>query len=111
MCCRYKGRPHWGKNFDRTFTSTACPLRDVYPNFDLLLKMQAKYDPNKSLEPELMSRVINRAGPVLAPRCAATYQCYCRQDQHCAPGWLCVASKAFPDIKTCKPAGVVARQG
>jgi hypothetical protein len=38
------------------------------------------------------------------PGCAgANKDCFCVKDEHCAPGFACVPSKAFPDYNICKP--------
>jgi hypothetical protein len=45
--CKYDARPHFGKNWARTFTYPRCPVRSKYPQFEDLLKLQAKVDPDK----------------------------------------------------------------
>lgn len=102
-CDRYKGRPHYGKNYDRTFVHPNCPLRDRLPNFDRQLALQAKHDPAKVFEPVLMSQIINRLPNMYGPQCDVKRQCYCTQDRHCAIGFACVPSKAFSEYKVCKP--------
>jgi hypothetical protein len=46
-----------------------------------------------------------RASPPCSfyPRCDLDRQCYCQSDEHCADGYKCVNSKAFPEFKACKP--------
>eukprot|EP00775_Hariotina_reticulata_P005676 gene5676-5914_t len=66
----YNARPHWGKNFDRTFTYPKCSTRAKYPKFNELLKLQSAYDPNKMFESRLFSKVINNEGFKLGPECA-----------------------------------------
>jgi len=43
----------------------------------------------------------------LSPGCDLNKTCFCRTDEHCAAGFKCVASKAFPQYTACKPAGLV----
>ena len=54
---RYNGRPHWGKNFDRTFTHPKCPVRAKYPKFNDMVSMQERYDPTRSFESALFAKV------------------------------------------------------
>eukprot|EP00878_Enallax_costatus_P027539 GHUV01029665.1.p1 GENE.GHUV01029665.1~~GHUV01029665.1.p1 ORF type:complete len:405 (+),score=109.11 GHUV01029665.1:2150-3364(+) len=109
--CKYKGRPHWGKNYDRTFTNPDCPVRDHLPNFDKQIELQAKYDPKKIFEPLLMQSVINRTPPAYSPKCDLHRTCFCKEGSHCADGFECVASYAFPEYKVCKPIGLRAKFG
>ena len=106
--CKYRGRPHWGKNFGRTFTSTACPVRNLYgPGFDALLAAQATYDPGKVYEPPLFAAVVARGGPLYdGPGCATQKLCYCVNDGQCAAGWACRPSRAFGEYRACVPAGL-----
>ena len=56
--CKFGGRPHWGKNFDRTFTHPRCPIRPRYgARFDEMLRVAAKYDPGGAFQPELFKKV------------------------------------------------------
>lgn len=102
-CCRYKGRPHWGKNYLRTFINPSCPLRDRYPNFSKQLELQAQYDPTKVFEPVLMHQIINKIPNSYGPQCDVKRQCYCTEDSHCAVGHQCVDALSFPEYKVCKP--------
>jgi hypothetical protein len=106
--CKYRGRPHWGKNFGRTFTSTACPVRNLYgAGFDALLAAQATYDPGKVYEPPLFAAVVARGGPLYdGPGCATQKLCYCVNDGQCAAGWACRPSRAFGEYRACVPAGL-----
>lgn len=101
--CRYKGRPHYGKNYDRTFTHPDCPLRDRYPNFKKQLEMQAQHDPNKVFEPVLVHQIINRIPNMYGPQCDVKRQCFCTEDSHCAIGHRCISALSFPEYKVCKP--------
>jgi hypothetical protein len=101
----------WGKNFDRTFTSPDCPVRDNHWKFDALLDLAAKYDPDKVLQPPLMTKVISRTPFGYFPRCALAKQCYCKEDAHCGEGHACVPSAAFPEYKVCRPADLKASLG
>lgn len=64
---RYKGRPHWGKNYARTFAHERCPVRDMFKGFDQVRALQKKYDPAKVYEPELWGRVVGRKGALYYP--------------------------------------------
>jgi hypothetical protein len=55
--CRYNARPHWGKNFDRTFTHPKCPIRPKYPEFAKQLASQKRYDPAGMYQPALFDKV------------------------------------------------------
>lgn len=102
-CCRYKGRPHWGKNYLRTFINPSCPLRNRYPNFSKQLELQAQYDPTRVFEPVLMHQIINKIPNSYGPQCDVKRQCYCTEDLHCAVGHQCVDALSFPEYKVCKP--------
>ena len=106
--CTFRGRPHWGKNFGRTFTHPACPMRDLYgAGFDRLLAAQAVYDPGKVFETPLFAAVAARGGPLYArPGCATQKLCYCTANDQCATGWVCTASRAFAQYRACVPAGL-----
>jgi hypothetical protein len=41
----------------------------MYPKFNNLLWLQAKYDPAKLMEPQLFSKVVNRQSYSLTPGC------------------------------------------
>lgn len=108
---RYKGRPHWGKNYDRTFAHPDCPLRDRFPNFDQQLQLQAQYDPAKVFEPVLMHQIINKIPNMYGPQCDVKRQCYCTEDSHCGVGHKCVAALSFPEYKVCKPSFTIPKLG
>ncbi|KAI8477082.1 MAG: hypothetical protein J3K34DRAFT_399332 [Monoraphidium minutum] len=109
--CKYKGRPHWGKNFDRTFTSPDCPVRDNVWQMDKMLAIASKYDPEGVMTPPLMSKVIDRTPYSHSPRCALSKQCYCLDDSHCGEGHACVPSAAFPEFRVCRAADLKAMLG
>jgi hypothetical protein len=100
---RYNARLHFGKNWDRTFTHPKCPVRARYPQFDDLLALQARVDPQKVFEPPLFTKIVSGAGPNYYPSCATDYECFCEEDVHCAPEFKCVPSFALPQFKVCKP--------
>eukprot|EP00878_Enallax_costatus_P000622 GHUV01000724.1.p1 GENE.GHUV01000724.1~~GHUV01000724.1.p1 ORF type:complete len:626 (+),score=75.62 GHUV01000724.1:267-2144(+) len=100
--CKYNGRPHWGKNFDRTFSFPKCGIRAKYPKFGDLLKLQKAHDPKKMFESRLFSRVVQNGKFALTPRCALWQQCYCEADIHCPQGFKCVPATSFPEYKVCK---------
>lgn len=112
--CRYKGRPHFGKNFDRTFTHPrpACQLSDGrYPRWqDWRAALQA-HDPHGLFRPPLVKAVLNSSSYVLTPGCGLDGSCFCTSDEHCrvrGPGawsarWRCMPSSAFPQYSACRP--------
>lgn len=110
--CKYKGRPHWGKNHDRTFAHPDCPVRDLYPKFDEAVAMAEKFDPLGMYEPALFTKVKEGAkgegAMPLFPGCALSRKCYCREDAHCGEGHACVPSVALPEFKVCKPSRAAA---
>lgn len=69
-CCRFKGRPHWGKNFDRTFLHPKCPIVPMYPKFNTLVGLSKKYDPAGMLKPHLFDRMAAQGSYELTPHCA-----------------------------------------
>lgn len=102
--CRYEGRPHWGKNHERTVRHPKCAVRDNYPaeNIAELLEMQQRHDPRKVFEPELFSKLLEKSGPEYSPLCTPHYWCYCAADWHCPAGFECRASASFSEYKICK---------
>eukprot|EP00878_Enallax_costatus_P039822 GHUV01045739.1.p1 GENE.GHUV01045739.1~~GHUV01045739.1.p1 ORF type:complete len:480 (+),score=92.29 GHUV01045739.1:93-1532(+) len=100
--CKYKARPHWGKNHERTFTYPKCSVRAMYPKFNELLKLQSAHDPAKMFEPRLFKKVANNESFVPSPRCTLWQHCYCEADIHCPVGFKCVPANAFPEYKVCK---------
>ena len=98
------GRPHTGKNWDRTFTNPKCPIT---PKLGAgLKKMQAqqdKYDPKRVFEPELWTRSIKGEKFWSSPKCTLGRTCYCEQTSDCADGFECIPSNAFPEYMTCRP--------
>ncbi|WIA15659.1 hypothetical protein OEZ85_002285 [Tetradesmus obliquus] len=102
--CKYDGRPHTGKNWDRTFTNPRCPFAPKFgESFKKMVAMQDKYDPSRAYEPELWTRLAAGEGYKLKPKCILDRSCYCEADEHCADGFKCVASVAFPQYKACRP--------
>lgn len=101
--CKYQARPHFGKNWDRTFTHAACPVRPRYARFDELLALQAKVDPQKVFEPPLFSKVVSGEAYKPAKDCVRNYECFCSADEHCPEEFKCVPSLALPQFKVCKP--------
>ncbi|KAF6256372.1 hypothetical protein COO60DRAFT_1640790 [Scenedesmus sp. NREL 46B-D3] len=88
MVCKYKARPHWGKSWPRVFTSTACPVRDLYPASNLAkqLSLQQQYDPSKLFETEMLSVVLAGGvarSPDPSPYCTNELGCYCVHDDDC----------------------------
>lgn len=70
LCIRYKGRPHWGKNFDRTFLHPKCPVAPMYPKFNNLVALSKKYDPAGMFKPRLFDLMAAKGGYELFPHCA-----------------------------------------
>ncbi|KAL3685135.1 hypothetical protein R1sor_003157 [Riccia sorocarpa] len=72
--CKYKARPHYGKNFDRAFTHPSCHVRDNFPeeNIVKLLNLRSEHDPKMVFESELLNRMLERYGPVYGDKAAAT---------------------------------------
>ncbi|WIA23842.1 hypothetical protein OEZ85_013501 [Tetradesmus obliquus] len=102
--CKYNARPHWGKNFDRTFTHPRCGIRAKYPKFDQLLQLQQQHDPARMFTPRLFSRMANKQSYTLSPGCALWQGCYCEKDENCAKDFKCVRAESFPEYRVCKPA-------
>jgi len=102
--CKYRGRPHWGKNHERIVRHPKCKVLDNYPagNVEALLEMQRKHDPRKVFEPEVFTEMLARSGPVYSPVCTAKYWCYCVDDWHCPSGYTCGASVSFPEYNICR---------
>ncbi|WIA41247.1 hypothetical protein OEZ86_004858 [Tetradesmus obliquus] len=104
--CKYKGRPHWGKNFARTFTHPSCSIKDRYPrSFDKVLELQKQHDPAKVFEPELWQKIRKQESFKMYPRCALDKTCYCQEDIHCPEQHRCIPSRApgLESYKVCKP--------
>ena len=102
--CKYKARPHWGKNHERVFRHPKCHVRDNYPtaNIDQVIQMQGRHYPQKVFEPELFSHLLKRDGPEYSDLCTLHYWCYCRKDHHCPKRHTCQPSPVFPEYKVCR---------
>ncbi|KAF6261964.1 hypothetical protein COO60DRAFT_701031 [Scenedesmus sp. NREL 46B-D3] len=57
--CRYRGRPHFGKNFDRTFTYSKCPLADRYPRWTDWTSAAKQHDPQGLFASPLVGSVLH----------------------------------------------------
>lgn len=90
-----------------TFTHPDCRLDDGrYPLMARALELQARLDPNRVFEPPLLARALSGAGPYdAAPGCDVRKTCYCTDDAHCARGYECRRSRAFPELRACVPVG------
>ena len=86
-------------------------MADNLWQLDNLLAIAAKYDPEKVMEPPLMTKVINRTPYGYFPGCALAKQCFCTEDVHCAKDHGCFASRAFPEYKVCRPKDLNAKLG
>lgn len=102
--CKYRGRPHWGKNHERVFRHPDCKVRENFPSANVaeLLEMQALHDPGKVFEPQLFGALLQGTGPEYAKLCTVHFWCYCRDDEHCPHGHACRPSPSFPEYKICK---------
>lgn len=81
-----------------------CPLPAKYGDkFQKMLDIQNKYDPEKVFEPELWARIVSGQGYAYKPKCILDRSCYCESDEHCADGFKCGNSLAFPEYKSCTP--------
>jgi L-gulonolactone oxidase len=105
--CKYRGRPHWGKNHERVFRHPECKVRDNFPatNIATLLAMQQVHDPKKVFEPELFRHLLEKTGPEYSELCTAHFWCYCDLDSHCPRGHACGPSATFPLYKICQLLG------
>jgi hypothetical protein len=93
---------HRGKNHERAFKHPACPIRDNLPRFGQLEAFAAASDPQGIFQPRLFSDIAARAANSYAPACATLGQCYCTEDVHCAAGFRCLPSLAFPEYRACR---------
>jgi len=109
--CKFGGRPHWGKNFERTFTHPKCPVRPKYKNFGKALEVAKKYDPLAMYQPALFKKVASGTPYSYFPRCTLKQQCFCTENIHCPEGFTCVPAKSFPEFKVCKYLGPPAKNG
>ncbi|KAG0610744.1 hypothetical protein M758_7G088100 [Ceratodon purpureus] len=102
--CKYKGRPHWGKNHERVARHPKCKVVDNFPatNIAQLLELQQRHDPLKVFEPELFKQVLKKSGPDYSPLCTPHYWCYCATDEHCPAGYQCRPSPSFSEYKICR---------
>jgi hypothetical protein len=104
-CSADKARPHWGKAWSRVYTSTACPVRGLFPasNWANQLALQQQYDPTKMFETEMLSTVIagGAANPPAVAACTNEMSCYCNADANCGAAGLCckAAPAALPAVK------------
>lgn len=67
--CRFKGRPHWGKNYDRTFLHPRCPIVPLYPKFGTLLDLANQYDPAGMFKTQLFDRMVAQDSIKPFPQC------------------------------------------
>ena len=102
--CKYKGRPHWGKNHERAVRHPDCKVVDNFPaaNIAEQLEMQHLHDPGKVFEPALFKKVLQKKGPDYSGLCTPHYWCYCAADSHCPPGFQCSGSASFVKYNICR---------
>lgn len=105
--CKYRGRPHWGKNHERDFRHPECSVRENFPaeNVEKMVNLQEKYDPKRVFEPALFREVLGKTGPDYGKLCTANLWCFCKEDSHCPHRHACSSSSTFPQYKICKLAG------
>lgn len=103
LLCKYKGIPHFGKNFVRTFTHPACALKTtMQQQLAEFKQLQAQHDPLLLFEPQLFTRFL-KGSSMSSAACDVRRECFCTSDLHCATRFKCVRSSAFPEYKVCKP--------
>ncbi|KAF6262091.1 hypothetical protein COO60DRAFT_690109 [Scenedesmus sp. NREL 46B-D3] len=101
--CKYKAKLHWGKNHQRDFTHPTCHAVDHLPFWDKAMAFRQGSDPGMIFEPALFTAMAAKLPNTLSQGCALRGECFCEQDEHCAPGFQCVPSLAFTEYKCCKP--------
>uniref|UniRef100_A0A383W8D4 Uncharacterized protein n=1 Tax=Tetradesmus obliquus TaxID=3088 RepID=A0A383W8D4_TETOB len=101
--CKYKAKPHWGKNHQRDFMHPSCHIVDHLPFWEKAMAFRSSSDPDQIFEPQLFADMAAKAPHRLSEGCALRGECFCEQDEHCAPGFQCVPSLAFSEYKCCKP--------
>ena len=94
----------------RVYASSACPIRDLFPEFHLQLKLQDKYDPAKLFETALLSTLIAGGDkPSQFPGCSNEMECYCQTNDDCGvtatqQAYKCKTAPApLPPFKVCLP--------
>jgi FAD/FMN-containing dehydrogenase len=102
--CKYEARPAYGQNYERVFRHPRCHVRDHFPaeNFERMLALQERHDPERLFEPKLFGHILSRSGPDFYDFCALEHWCFCEDDAHCPAQHACVASAVFPEYKICK---------
>jgi hypothetical protein len=109
----YNGSPHWGKGVARVFMHPTCNVGQRLAASGRLAALQtlrAASDPRDAFVSPLLASVLAGAAYTPSPRCALSGDCYCSESSHCAAGFACVPSIAFPEHKVCKAAALVAAQ-
>lgn len=91
-----------GKNHERSFKHPACPIRDHLPLFGRMEAFAASSDPQHIFQPRLFEEIASRTANTYSPGCSVRGECYCLTDSHCAKGWSCLPSRAFPEYKACR---------
>ncbi|KAG0594424.1 hypothetical protein M758_UG075900 [Ceratodon purpureus] len=101
MLCKYKGRPHWGKNLERIFRHPDYKVRVNFSteNIDQVLAM---HEPAKIFQPDLFEHLLERSGPEYNELCTPHFWCYCGDDSDCPAGHACQSSTTFPEYKVCR---------
>lgn len=88
-----------------TLFDTAWHLNPAFTHPTITLKPTPTPIPHSpSLpQPELWRHAISGDKYWLKPKCQLDRSCYCEADEHCADGFKCVPSVAFPQYNTCRP--------
>ncbi|KIY96933.1 hypothetical protein MNEG_11027 [Monoraphidium neglectum] len=68
-----------------------------------MVALQNQYDPARVFEPTLWTVAAGGQSYVLKPKCVLDRSCFCQDDTHCADGFTCIPSAAFPQFKACFP--------
>jgi hypothetical protein len=82
-------------------------VRDHLPLFDRMEAFAAQSDPHKIFQPRLFEEIAARAAHTHSPGCSVRGECYCTADAHCAKGWRCLPSLAFPQFSACRLPGLL----
>jgi hypothetical protein len=94
LLIKYKGQPHYGKNFAVDFIGKA------NPKFTAIAQ---KYDPKGLFQNNfLKSLSTTTASTANAKYCALERKCFCSSDAHCPDNWNCVNGSVFTEAKVCR---------
>jgi hypothetical protein len=80
-----------------------CHIVDHLPFWEKAMTFRQNSDPDMIFEPQLFTDMAAKVPNRLSQGCALRGECFCQQDEHCAPHFQCVPSVAFSEYKCCKP--------